>query len=68
MKTYTAIQGDYWDGIAKKLWDDEGLMHHLLAANPDLRRVVTFSGGEILVVPDVEIKKPAAPLPPWKQS
>ena len=32
-KTYYTIQGDMWDGIAKKLYDDESGVNALLEAN-----------------------------------
>ena len=66
-KTYTARQGEAWDQIAYTLWGEEKRMHLLLEANPQFRRVVLFSGGEVLAVPDADLSPPAATLPPWKQ-
>ena len=66
--TYTTIQGDTWDSIAKALWAEERLMHLLLSENPDYLGVTVFSGGVTLKVPAVSDEDLAqADLPPWKQ-
>lgn len=65
MRKYTAVQGDYWDGIAKKIYSDESYMNTLLLANPSLTGLTVFDGGETVLVPDVAIKLTAI-KPPWK--
>lgn len=45
MRKYTAVQGDYWDGIAKKIYGDESYMNTLLLANPSLTGLTVFDGG-----------------------
>lgn len=64
--TYTTIQGDTWDGIAYKVYEQADLMTLLMSANPDLTQTVVFSGNITLTIPD----KPADAsdtLPPWKR-
>ena len=51
---YTAKAGDTWDRLAFNAWTDEGLMHLLIAANPDLASIVVFEGGEKVLIPDIE--------------
>ena len=69
MKQYTAVQGDVWDYLSWKLYNDEGFAHILLAANPALRHIIRFEVPAIINVPD----KPqsgillAINLPPWKR-
>lgn len=41
-KTYYTIQGDMWDGIAKKLYDDESGVNALLEANQQYADIVVF--------------------------
>ena len=53
-KTYYTIQGDMWDGIAKKLYDDESGVNALLEANQQYADIVVFPAGIILDVPDYE--------------
>jgi phage tail protein X len=63
--TYTTVQGDTWDQIARRLYGDELAMHHLIAANPRQRNVLIFSAGTVLTAPAVDTAQTAA-LPPWK--
>lgn len=57
-KTYYTIQGDMWDGIAKKLYDDESGVNALLEANQQYADIVVFPAGIILDVPDYEKLRP----------
>ncbi len=65
--TYTTIQGDVWDIIAKKLWNNEKYMHKLIEANPEYRDVVVFKSGITLNVPEIEMPPDIVELPPWKK-
>lgn len=64
--TYTTVQGDMWDSIAKKIYDNELGMNALLEANEPYRDVVVFPAGVILNVPDYEAPK-VDMLPPWRR-
>ena len=64
--TYTTVQGDMWDIIAKKRYGDEKQMHKLIEANPAHRDTIFFSAGVILSVPAVAINEISRTLPPWK--
>lgn len=66
MKTYTTIQGDMWDGIAKKVYGTENGMNALLKANMQYRNIVIFSAGAVLTIP--EYTAPVTDkLPPWRR-
>lgn len=54
MVTYTTIQGDTWDGIAYKLYSDEGYMKQLIEANLDYADILIFPAGIELSCPDLE--------------
>lgn len=66
MRTYTTIQGDMWDGIAKKVYGTENGINVLLKANLKYRDIIIFSGGIKLNIPEY-----TAPiinnLPPWRR-
>lgn len=66
MRTYTTIQGDMWDGIAKKIYGTENGINVLLEANLKYRDIIIFSGGILL-----NISEYTAPminnLPPWRR-
>ncbi len=66
MNKYTTIQGDMWDGIAKKLYGAETAMNVLLEANPEHIDTVVFSAGIVLDVPDYTAPTPDL-LPPWRR-
>lgn len=64
--TYTTSQGQTWDEIAHQIWGVESMMHHLMAANPQYRRVQFFRANVVLVVPFVTVPVNEEP-PPWQQ-
>jgi phage tail protein X len=70
MKQYLASQGDVWDYLSWKIYQDEGLAHILLAANPTLRHIVIFEVPTIINVPDKPQTRTqtSAKLPPWKKA
>ena len=41
-KTYTTTQGDMWDLIAKRLYNDEASLNVLLEANQQYADIVVF--------------------------
>lgn len=65
-KTYTTIQGDMWDGVAKRIYGEEDGMKLLLEANQKYADVVVFSAGIVLSVPDY-VKTSTSLLPPWRR-
>ncbi|WP_304086412.1 tail protein X [Maridesulfovibrio ferrireducens] len=54
MLSYTTIQGDTWDIIARKLWDRETMCSDLMNVNPDHAETIIFSSGIVLNVPEIE--------------
>ena len=65
-KTYTTIQGDCWDGIAKRLYGTEAAMNVLLEANRGYNDITVFSAGVVLTVPEYEAPRTNL-LPPWRR-
>lgn len=66
MRTYTTIQGDMWDGIAKKIYGTENGINVLLEANLKYRDIIIFSGGILLNIPEY-IAPMINNLPPWRR-
>lgn len=64
---YTTIQGDMWDGIAKKIMGSEFYMVKLIEANHAYSETVIFSAGITLTIPDITVKASITNLPPWKR-
>lgn len=64
--TYTTTQGDMWDLIAKRLYNDEASLNVLLEVNQQYADIVIFPAGIVL-----EVQKYTAPvtsmLPPWRR-
>lgn len=65
-KTYTTIQGDMWDLIAKRLYDDEKALNVLLEANQQYSDMVVFPAGVVLTVPEYTAPVTSM-LPPWRR-
>jgi len=63
-RTFSTVQGQAWDEIAREVYGRESAMDHLLAANPDYQGQLTLPANAELTVP----KLPSAdtpPTPPW---
>lgn len=67
-KTYLTTQGDTWDSIALKFYNDERLMHYILEANPMYLQTVVFSANVELNIPDIDVSKlnTISNLPSWR--
>lgn len=65
-KTYTTIQGDMWDLIAKRLYGDETALNVLLEANQQYADTVIFPAGVVLKVPEYTAPVTSI-LPPWRR-
>lgn len=70
MATYTTIQGDTWDIIAKNVYGNELFMDKLIKANIDYRKIVIFSAGVVLEVPEIDTTSAEydVNLPVWKRT
>ena len=66
MKTYTTVQGDMWDKIAKEQLGDEKYTDLLISENSEYGLVYIFSAGITLNIPEVNEYTAADDLPPWK--
>ena len=65
-KTYTTTQGDMWDLIAKRLYNDEASLNVLLEANRQYADIVVFPAGIVLDVPEYTVPVTSM-LPPWRR-
>lgn len=67
MKTYKTIQGDTWDSISYKFYENEKYISNLISENPEYRETAIFSANVLLKIPDIsenEISKTEFPI--WK--
>lgn len=64
MSNYTTIQGDTWDMIAKKVYDDEAYTSLLMEANPKLLDYFVFPEGIVVTVP--EKPEETINMPEWR--
>ena len=69
MAVYRTQQGDSWDIIAKRLFGSEMYMGALIEANFEYRKIVIFSSGVVLNVPEIDTNKVKITddLPIWKR-
>ncbi|NLH01185.1 MAG: LysM domain-containing protein [Clostridiales bacterium] len=67
-KAYTTVEGDTFDSIALKFYNDEKLASTIISANPDYCDRLIFEAGITLVIPgEATIALPES-LPPWRRS
>lgn len=65
-KTYSTIQGDTWDIIAKKIYGFEKHADFLMEHNYDLLDYVIFPAGIIVNTPEME-ETLTYDLPEWRK-
>lgn len=66
MGAYRTIQGDTWDMIAKKVYDNEKRLDVLMQANMHLLDYLIFPAGIMIQVPE-ELLESLEDLPPWRR-
>lgn len=67
-KTHITVEGDSFDLIALRYYDDEKLASEIIKANPEYCDVLIFDSGIALQIPDsVSVTIPET-LPPWRRS
>lgn len=69
---YTCAGGETFDSVALEVYGDEKYAAELMCANPELCAKSIFTGGEILLLPVVEVdiaeEEGYAPATaPWKE-
>lgn len=62
--TYKPKQGEKWDEVSYKVYGTDEYMHILLKANLSLSHLLSFTGSEVLVIPDIP-EKEFVVVPPW---
>lgn len=63
---YTTEQGDTWDMIAKKMYDDETKISLLMERNLDCLDTFIFDSGTDIYIPDAEEEEYDETLPDWR--
>ena len=62
---YVTTQGDTWDLISFKMYDDEHYIDKLIRANAEYMNTTIFPANIELIIPTLEIER-IDTLPPWK--
>lgn len=65
MKIYTTVQGDTWDVIAKKIYNDEMMAQLLMQENRELLHIFVFSSGIKVRCPKI-LPKQETGMPKWR--
>lgn len=66
MDNYITSQGDTWDIISMRFYDDPFYTKQLMQSNPTHIKTLIFAEGVELEIPEVEASANST-LPPWKQ-
>lgn len=67
-KIYITVEGDTFDSLALRFYDDEKQAGSIIAANPDHCDVLIFEAGTVLIIPEETALTPPETLPPWRRS
>ncbi|MEI6857073.1 tail protein X [Psychrilyobacter sp.] len=62
---YTTVQGDMWDSISFKVYEEDKYSKELTRANPKYANIAIFSGGIDLICPDIS-NIDSSTTPPWR--
>ena len=65
--TYITIEGDTFDALALRFYNDEKLASTIIQANPDYCDVLIFEAGISLSIPDEANVALPETLPPWRR-
>ena len=64
---YITVEGDTFDGLALRFYNDEKLASTIIQANPDHCDTLIFEAGISLTIPAaVSVALPES-LPPWRR-
>lgn len=66
-KMHITVEGDTFDGLALRYYDDEKMASAIIQANPDHCATLIFEAGVSLVIPDVSTVTLPDTLPPWRR-
>lgn len=63
--SYTTVQGQTWDQIAKEVYGKEKYVDVLMGANPKLLDNFIFSAGVVINTPEIAVEE--IEVPPWRK-
>lgn len=66
--THITVQGDTFDSLALKFYDNEKQASEIIAANLDYCDTLIFDAGVKLMIPDAATLTLPETLPPWRRS
>ena len=66
-KTHITVQGDTFDGLALRYYNDEKQASSIVAANLDYCGTLVFDAGVLLTIPDESALTLPETLPPWRR-
>ena len=67
LKSHTTIEGDTFDGLALRYYNNEKLASAIIQVNPDYCDVLIFEAGVELKIPEVSAVEMPETLPPWRR-
>ena len=65
--TYTTIEGDTFDDLALRFYNNEKLASTIIQANPDHGDTLIFEAGISLTIPAAASVVLPETLPPWRR-
>lgn len=65
--TYITVEGDTFDSLALRFYNDEKRASAIIQANPDYCDTLIFDAGVSLTIPEAVAETMPETLPPWRR-
>ncbi len=67
-QTHVTVEGDTFDALALKYYNDEQLASRIISSNLDYCDVLIFEAGVVLRIPIMDTVDTPETLPPWRRN
>lgn len=67
-QTHVTVEGDTFDALALKYYNEEQLASRIISSNLDYCDVLIFEAGVVLRIPIMDTVDTPETLPPWRRN
>lgn len=67
-QTHVTVEGDTFDALALKYYNNEQLASRIISSNLDYCDVLIFEAGVVLRIPIMDTVDTPETLPPWRRN
>ena len=67
MREHITVEGDTFDSLALRYYNEERLASRIIQMNPEYCDTLIFEAGIMLYIPDISTVDMPGTLPPWRR-